>query len=152
VHNYFIDQGTISVPEAWLDESVNILSHPGGTPCECSLVISRGRLDEGEELEDFVSRQMNVLGESLSALEIVRREDVILDGERAKETEFSWVGEGVRFRQRQVCAVRQSHVLVLTATVSEDLYGKHWKTLDEIIFSFRFTRRHRNENPQPESE
>lgn len=136
--NYALHEGTIALPDEWLDQSINIFSHPGGDPPECTIVLTRGILEPGEDLKGYAKRQTDLLAQTLSDMEIIREEDILINGHQAGEAEFSWAGEGRRYRQRQVFLARGELVVILTATVQESLYVKHWQTMDGIIGSFRF--------------
>ncbi len=136
--NYALHEGTIALPDEWLDQSINIFSHPGGDHPECTIVLTRGILELGEDLKGYAKRQTDLLAQTLSDMEIIREEDILINGQQAREAEFSWAGEGRRYRQRQVFLARGELVMILTATVQESLYVKHWQTMDGIIGSFRF--------------
>ncbi|HKV38182.1 MAG TPA: DcrB-related protein [Blastocatellia bacterium] len=135
---YFLNEGTIKVPESWPDQTVNIFPEPAGDVPQCSLVISRGDVSNGEDLNSYVSRQLDLLEKTLPGMELIRVDDAILDGERARDAEYTWIADEKKFRQRQVSVRWNQQVLVLTGTVLEDLYIEQAMLLQEMIFSFKF--------------
>ena len=54
--HYAIHEGTFELPDAALDRTVNILMMNAG-PGGLNLVIARGRLRDGENLDAFVARE-----------------------------------------------------------------------------------------------
>lgn len=58
--NYYINEGSFHIPEQAQDRSVNmlVLNHgPGGL----TLVVTRDQLQEGEQLDGFLARQLRTL-------------------------------------------------------------------------------------------
>jgi len=57
--HYAIHEGTFELPDAALDRTVNILVMNAG-PGGLNLVIARGRLRDGEDIDAFVAREWEV--------------------------------------------------------------------------------------------
>ncbi|MEA5115912.1 MAG: DcrB-related protein [Geobacteraceae bacterium] len=144
--DYALHEGIISLPEDWLDQSINIFVHPGGDPPQCTVVLSRGILESGEDLKGYAQRQTDLLKQTLTDMEIIREQDILIQRQQGWEAEFGWSGEGRRYRQRQVFLARGTLVVIFTATVQEDFYVKHWQAMDAILGSFRFKDSNLKEN------
>lgn len=137
---YHINEATFDVPDGWPDQSINIFPSSRDVPTEFSLVVSRDEPQEGEQLDDYVARQLKQLYEQLPDLRVLRRDELPVDGETALEAEFTWRADAGTMRQRQVYIVRDGKALTLTATALERFYAKYETVLDDLVSSFSFRR------------
>jgi hypothetical protein len=64
---YDIFEGTLTVPEGLVDRSVNMLMSADGRGM--SIVVSRDRLQAGEDIEHFIKRQMSDLSRQVTKLQ-----------------------------------------------------------------------------------
>ncbi|WP_322044338.1 DUF1795 domain-containing protein [Paraburkholderia sp. J67] len=115
--HYAIHEGSFVLPDAALDRTVNILmlnEGPGGL----NLVISRGRLREGEDLDAFVAREWALATREAPKLTERSRAAVSVAGRAGIQIEATHEQDGrLRHQMQTVFPSDDSgRILVMTLT------------------------------------
>jgi hypothetical protein len=134
---YAIHEGTFVLPDAALDRTVNMLmlnQGPGGF----NLVISRGRLREGEDLDAFIAREWGLATREAPKLTERSREAVTVGGRTGIQIEATQEQDGKLRHQLQSVfpADDNGSVLVMTLTCASPLSEERRATADRMLDSF----------------
>lgn len=135
---YFINEGTIDLPDDWTDRSMNIFTPDASENPEWNIVVSRDVLKEGENLSDYISGQLEEMPKALPRFRLISEEEVQVNDFTGRRIIATWIGDGGTIRQKQVIFVRNDKSLVFTFTVLERLHLKYENILDEFIETFNF--------------
>jgi len=141
--DYHINEGSFRIPQHVEDRSVNmlVLNHgPGGL----TLVVTRDRLQEGEQLEGFISRQLRTLA---SQVKQFRQQDpAVLTVSPAQlpaiRVATSFKQNNASIHQLQTVVMLQGGaVLAFTLSCSSPLTAEQTAYAQELLDSFTPTAR-----------
>ncbi len=135
---YHINEGTFDLPDNWTDRSMNIFTPDESENPEWNIVISRDKLNEGENLEDYLSAQLEEMPKALPRFRLILEEEIEINEFAGRKVISSWIGEGGTIRQKQYVFVRNGKSLVFTFTVLERLHQKYENILDDFVETFNF--------------
>ena len=134
---YHINEGTFDLPDDWSDRSMNIFTPDASEKPEWNIVISRDTLKEGENLDDYLSVQLEEMPKALPRFRVISQEDIRVNDFPGKKVVATWIGEGGTIRQKQIVLVRNAKSLVFTFTVLERLHLQYENVLDEFVETFK---------------
>jgi len=63
--DYVLQEGSLSLPDGYIDRSVNMFTFGASVPAPLSITIARDSLGQGEPLSDYVERQLRILASKL---------------------------------------------------------------------------------------
>lgn len=133
-----ISEGTINLPVAYLDRTVNIFT--SSTTHAPAFNISRDTLQESETLPAYIDRQLKLMQQHLKGWQQSLREAAAL-GEPARVGESvhaSYLRDGKRIWQQQaVFTPDNRHVLVFTMTANAAFTAADNALFQELLGSFR---------------
>ncbi|WP_337048170.1 DUF1795 domain-containing protein [Serratia liquefaciens] len=130
--------GSVALPGGYADRTVNVLLP--GDDVSPSINISRDALQLAENLESYVTRQLDALAQGLKGWAFKSREPAILgDGLTAGEwVRASYLRDGKRIWQNQaVFAPAEGRVLVFTLTMARKLTPQDDALLLQVLSSYR---------------
>ena len=136
--DYHINEGSFTLPASAQDRSVNMLVlnlGPGGL----TLVVTRDKVQEGENLHGFLTRQLRTLGTQVKSLK--QQEPVALTVGAAQlpglQIATSFKQNSASIHQRQtVVQLAGSAVLVLTLTCAAPLNAEQDAYAQQLLDSF----------------
>jgi hypothetical protein len=139
--NYDINEGTLNIPEGLVDRSVNMLMTSDGRGM--SIVVSRDVLQAGENLEQFIKRQMSDLSRQVTKLQEQGRSETKLgpvneDGLVGMQIASSFKQHGQVIYQFQAAFVLSdgARVLIFTGTSIAPHTDAEKLTWQQLISSF----------------
>ena len=133
---YHINEGTIELPDEWIDRTMNVFTPDTSENPEWNIVVSRDKLDEGETLGDYLDKQLAEMPKALPRFRVQSNEEITVNDYPARKVVSTWIGEKGTLRQKQIVFVRDGKSLVFTFTVLERLNHKYDSVLDKFIKSF----------------
>ena len=153
---YQMHEAEFILPQPAQDQSLHVFAFhdpmqvpkPGQKP-EFSFVVSRELLKAEQTLFAYAAEQQKSMPERLNKYQLLRQEDIVLDGLPAILCEFRWKSDYGEMRQWQVYIISPTSgasdtdartVLSLTGTCLESLYQKHEFLFQQLIYSFTFRR------------
>jgi hypothetical protein len=129
---------SFEVPRDWEDRSVAAFSAPlpPGKKAGPNVVLTRDKLEPGENLASYADRNLVELAQRLDKFSLQKRSDVTVSGLPAIELRFTWKGATGLVDQRLVmCATGKRLVLSITSTVPR-AYGIDMEaTMNRILAS-----------------
>ncbi|MBN3787293.1 DUF1795 domain-containing protein [Burkholderia sp. Ac-20353] len=136
--HYAIHEGTFVLPDAALDRTVNILMlnvGPGGL----NLVISRGRLRDGEDLDAFVAREWALATREAPKLTEQSRRQLTVGGRSGIQIEATHELDGKLRHQIQTVfpADDAGQMLVMTLTSAAPLTDEQRAIAAQMLDSFQ---------------
>jgi hypothetical protein len=109
---YNINEGTFVLPELFRDDSVNVFSGvaPGFT--NTSLMITRGRPDEGQDGYTYATGQLQHFRQAFAEYRLISDKTARIADRDARIIEHSWQSENGPLQQLQVCMPVRDLVLI----------------------------------------
>jgi hypothetical protein len=110
---------SFEVPRDWDDRSVAAFAAPvpAGKKVGPTIVLTRDKLEPGENLAGYADRNLVELAQRLEKFTLQKRSDVTVSELPAIELRFTWKGMGGLVDQRLVmCATGKRLVLSITST------------------------------------
>lgn len=142
---YRIQEGHLSIPQEFLDNSTNVFTL-GPTPqANLSITISRDRLDDGEDLSTYVKRQIPLLKTRLKGYKILDKGPIEigptrLQGELLKATMPSQMqGRLLHLQQASVAFTDgplKGKVLVFTLTTAHQATEEEQALWQNLLNSY----------------
>ncbi len=117
---YATNEASFEFPNDLTDRSVNMLMSRDGA--SVSYVITRDRLQEGEDLQQFIQRQFKDLSRQVSKFKELSREDALFGhvrhGKTGVQIQSTFKQHGNEVHQRQAILLLDdgTQVLIVTAT------------------------------------
>ncbi len=131
---------SFDVPRDWEDRSVAAFSAPlpPGKKAGPNVVLTRDKLEPGENLASYADRSLVELAQRLDKFTLVKRSDVTVSELPAIELRFTWKGVGGLVDQRLVmCATGKRLVLSITSTAPRSAGVDMEATMNRILASVR---------------
>lgn len=110
---------SFDVPRDWEDRSVAAFSAPipAGKKAAPNVVLTRDKLEPGENLASYADRNLVELAQRLEKFSLQKRADITVSELPAIELRFTWKGGSGLIDQRLVmCATGKRLVLSITST------------------------------------
>jgi len=132
---YQLNEGEITLPENWQDETLNAFSSPDNSGL--NLVISRMALPFGASEEEFTENVLQQYREQLPDYTEHKYEPVTLAGQNANMLEYHWQSDEGRIDQLVVMQFRNNMLMTFTASSANGMSKKQKETMLDIIQSFK---------------
>lgn len=135
---YHINEGSFTIPAGAQDRSVNMLVlnvGPGGL----TLVVTRDQVEEGEDLDGFLTRQLRTLASQVKGFKQQERVALGVGAARLQGLQItsSFKQNNASIHQRQtVVRLAGSAVLVLTLSCAAPLNTEQEAYLQQLLESF----------------
>ncbi|MGC7561041.1 DUF1795 domain-containing protein [Pasteurella sp. PK-2025] len=134
-HHYQFNEGTISLPTTWQDQSMNVFILPDESGI--NLVINRVAVPTGMEEDEYYEQVFHQFEHNLKKYRQISKEVVELDEHPAHLLEYQWqTPEGVMY-QCTVLQIRQGILLTFTYTANKAFTPKQRQAMLEVIYSFK---------------
>lgn len=136
--NYHINEGSFTIPASAHDRSVNMLAlnlGPGGL----TLVATRDLVQEGEDMDGFLTRQLRTLASQVKGFKQQERVELTVGSAQlpALQIASSFKQNGATMHQRQtVIRLAGSSLLVLTMTCASPLNAEQETYAQQLLDSF----------------
>lgn len=134
-------EGQVTLPEGYQDRTVNVFTLPGiNAP---AFNISRDALNDAENLNNYIDRQLELMAQHLKGWKQTKREsaflgDSLLQGESVNA---SYLRDGKRiFQQQAVFNTISSHIVVFTMSASAELNEADTTLFQRLLVSFRYNK------------
>jgi hypothetical protein len=131
---------SFEVPRDWEDRSVAAFSAPlpAGKKVGPNVVLTRDKLEPGENLASYADRNLVELAQRLEKFTLQKRSDVTVSDLPAIELRFTWKGGTGLVDQRLVmCATGKRLVLSITSTVPRASGVDMEATMNRILASMK---------------
>lgn len=132
---YQLNEGVLTLPEGWRDESVNVFVCPDNSGI--NLAISRAMISQNIPAEETYAETLNEFEAHLPGYHEVARLAIELDGLPAYQLEYHWKSPEGPMHQLVVMCVK-AHQLVSFTLTSPSVMSQHQKAaLLPSILSFK---------------
>lgn len=132
---YQLNEGVITLPENWQDETLNAFSSPDNSGI--NLVISRLALPFGASEEEFIENVLLQYREQLPNYSEHKDKKITLAGEEARLLDYHWQSDEGRIDQLVVLQFRNNLLMTFTASSANGMSKKQKETMLGIIQSFK---------------
>lgn len=95
---YDINEGRLDIPKGWHDRSATTLGYPD-RPGALRVMMSR-HAHRGRPLAEMLDEILQDMGRRLAGYELLKREEILLDGEPAVEVHLKFSDGPERYDQR----------------------------------------------------
>lgn len=134
---YRIHEGSLELPDGYVDQTLNVFPNSSAVPADFSVVVSRDAPLAGENLQSYFERQMKQLPNTLPGLKVLRRGQTTVGDQPAMEVEYTWVSKGMKMHQRQATLMVGGRILNVTASAHDNAFHKFAAQFEEILGSFK---------------
>lgn len=136
--HYAIHEGTFVLPDAALDRTVNILMMNVG-PGGLNLVISRGVLRDGENVDAFIAREWELATREAPQLVEQSRQAVTVGGRPGVQIDATHEQNGKLRHQIQTVfpADDAGHMLVMTLTCASPFTDEQRALAEQMLTTFK---------------
>lgn len=131
---YRMNEGTLSIPPGWRDESLNVFVLQKET---ANLVVNRTSVEFGLSAETVYEQTLAQFSSHLKGYEEIAVWTQNLDGEPARALEYSWRSPEGPMHQVVVMQVRSNQLLTFTITAAGKLQEEQRNALLAVIETFK---------------
>ncbi len=136
---FYTNEFTTTVPEGLHDRTVNVFTLTDEGPTDLTLVVTRDRLRQGEDLAGYIDRQLAQMQARFAQLRIRRREGAVVGGYPGERLEVSWQTPDGPLTQRQLAVVSPTGpVMVFGATFRGAPRDEHATAFEQFVAGVRF--------------
>lgn len=130
---YRINEGSIDLPRAWEDRTINVVSsNPAGPGV--SLTITRDDMPWGMGFAEYVEDQAKQAAQALKDFRIDARRELSVNGVPAIEIECHWVAkQGPIHQLITTVSASGGRVLVLTASTGGEMSAAQQAEMRRIV-------------------
>ena len=111
IKSFAISEGTLNLPDAWQDHSINVLKFPAS---DATLVITRAWNISPEEENDYLFQQLARIKQRMKKVVMGEQVTSTIAGQSAKEVKLSFENQHVMVYEQLAIARIEDHLLVLT--------------------------------------
>ena len=139
------DGVSFDMPDDWRSMSVTSVSKPIAldSPDICNCLVTEEPLGESETLATRARTKLMMLARELPDFQYIDTQETTVDGRPATAISFRWGPASMRHVQRMTaveCSTPTGRAAVLISmAVSTANQETHWRDLDTLERSFRFT-------------
>ncbi len=135
---FFINEGALQIPDAWKDESINVLSTAQGNGTGLSFTISRDTLPWGMSFDSFAKKEIDAIAANLKEYQQIELVPMQVDGREAMLSEFRWVSAQGPIHQCMVLTAEQQRALIFTASMPGLISQEQKQQILALIETFQF--------------
>lgn len=115
---YYINEGSIDLPQGWKDQSINIVASSGnGSIPGLTFTITRDEVPWGMQFAEYVSGEIDKAKDALTDFKVLTRNDGAVSGRAAVEIECTWKAKQSPMHQIITTVDAPTHAMVLTASM-----------------------------------
>ncbi len=134
---YTVQEATFDLPDVLHDQTVNVFTATPAGESPFNIVITRSTVDEGVTLADHVTRETDLLAQTLADFRPEWRRDHAVDGRPAQIT-AARIGGATPMEQRQVYLLAGRRSLTITASARDRFQPAQLDQLKAFLDSMRF--------------
>ena len=136
--NFRFNDGEIEVPPDWEDKTVVALSFPADAKqALATMTITREPL-KASNLATYIDKQLVEMAKTFPRYELLKREEMIVDGQSAIQLEFTWrTPDNIFVHQQQtILIIPKKIVLTFTATTPKNKFKEYRQNFESLVQSF----------------
>lgn len=118
---YYFNEGSLELPEAWRDMTVNVLTSSLDETVGLSFTLSRDTPPWGMGFHEFSDREIDSLSRQLNHYQLLGKHAGEVNHHPSVTAEFCWSSEQGRIHQLMTLVDIAPRVLILTATMVGEL-------------------------------
>lgn len=138
---YNIDEGVLTLPGSWEDQSVNILATPAPDGSNFGIVITRFHLAEKESLAAFVDKHLAENAQLLRGFELLGRRDAVVGSLPAVEAKIRWLKDRQMMFHHMAFVEYYRRVVVVTASSLVQNADACEQLMDGVLPTIQFRER-----------
>jgi hypothetical protein len=142
---YHTNEISFDLPPGLKDKTHHVFTITDNGPSPFTLVISQSSIEAEDTLDAIAKRLVLELGRSLQQFRSIRQaEPIEVAGQQGCMLEYSWVQQGVKMQQKQVCLLRESverrQLIQIAATsTNQGSQGLAWALrFEQILATVQF--------------
>lgn len=136
-HNYIFNEGSITLPISWQDQSMNVFVLPDDSGI--NLVINRAPVPTGMSDDEYYHQVIHQFQHNLKNYREIAQEIVELNNQPAHLLEYQWqTPEGIMY-QCTLLQIRNNLLLTFTYTSTSPFTKKQRQAMLEIVYTFKAT-------------
>lgn len=132
--NYKMNEGDLSIPENWKDETLHIFKAPDAEGY--NLVVNRDRVPRGMTKEEYLEEQLAAIRDNLGDYRENSLKHVEAGGEECPLLDYNWSSPEGRMHQLNMMWVRPPVMLSFTFSSMRKFTKNQKKELTGILRSF----------------
>lgn len=136
---YHTEEGSFEISESFHDRTVNcfVLGETGRS--QFNLSISRDIPLQGEQVGDYVERQLKILKKNINKYKLIQKKESQLGGKYdGVEIYGTWKEKKQNIFQRQAAfLITQNKILIFSATSEKDFAEREFNYWQKWLNSFR---------------
>jgi hypothetical protein len=136
---FYTNEFASVIPEEFRDRTVNVFTLTDEGPTDLSVVVTRDKLREGEDLATYLDRQLAILQQRMPQFRLRRREPAVVAAAGGERLEMQWQTPQGTVYTRQVAVVSpQGPVLTMSATFRSPPAEPYASMFEQFVASVRF--------------
>ncbi len=140
-----IDNFTLAIPDGWADRSMITWVAPPKPSYKVlpNLLCAKGELQNGEDLDKFVNRQLKELMGRVKNFDLISRQQTKFGGVPAVELSFTMRPQGVMLQQKQLffqTDLNSPIVQTVVLTAARENFEELTPVFEEILNSVSWKR------------
>lgn len=132
---YQLNEGSLSLPRHWLDQSMNIFAFPDETGG--NLVINRTAIPLGVENEEYYQQILEQFRHNLKGYQENDYQRLTLADNPAHLLDYQWQSPEGKMYQLSLLYIHQQQLLTFTYTLSEPFSPSRKASLLNILHTFQ---------------
>ena len=129
------DEGELSIPEEWVDQSINVLSSGATDGSAFTFSMSRDQMPWGMSYDQYVDREVGKLKKTLKDFEPLREITHALANTKCRVIEYKWAAPQAEIHQIMTMVLIKQKILVITATMPGGMSKEQENGLKTILES-----------------
>lgn len=140
--DYQLQEGSITLPEGFQDRTVNMFILGNSIPAPLNVTVSRDNLLPGENLKDYIDRQVKLIAAKLRGYTVLGKKPAQLSSAQPVsgiQVDAYYLKDGRPVYQRQAAfeiASGRGRILVFSTTSQADFSGKQNENWLGLLNSF----------------
>ena len=137
---YYMNEGSIDLPDEWKDQTINIVVSGGtGSVPGLNFTVTRDDVPWGMEFEEYVTGEIDKAKGALTDFEILAQSGLTVSGCKAVELECTWSAKQGPMHQIITTVDAPSHAMVLTASMPGKMSDTQRAEVRRIVATLNLT-------------
>lgn len=138
---YLLQEGTINLPEDFVDRTVNTFALGSTIPAPLSVTVARDKMLPDEDMTTYIKRQLKLLQSHIKGYKLVSQKELSLPSNNKIEgaqIEAYYKTEGRYYYQKQAAfQIEPKKILVFSCTSQEQFTEAQNKLWQDLLESFQ---------------
>lgn len=138
---YLLQEGTINLPEDFVDRTVNTFALGSTIPAPLSVTVARDKMLPDEDMTTYIKRQLKLLQSHIKGYKLVSQKELSLPSNKKIEgaqIEAYYKTEGRYYYQKQAAfQIEPKKILVFSCTSQEQFTDAQNKLWQDLLESFQ---------------